>query len=51
MKDEGKNFCPFPLLEGWANAWGHGPLPSDYPGYASASGNFTTELISVIGLH
>jgi len=46
MKDEGKNFCPFPLLEGWANAWGHGPLPSDYPGYASASGNFTTELIS-----
>jgi len=34
------------FLEGWANAWGHGPLPSDYPGYASASGNFTTELIS-----
>ncbi len=34
------------FVEGRANAWAHGPLPSDSPGSASASGNFNTELVS-----
>jgi hypothetical protein len=34
------------FLEGRTNAWAHGALPVGYPGYASASGSFTTELIS-----
>ncbi|MCS7192882.1 MAG: hypothetical protein NZ937_07875 [Armatimonadetes bacterium] len=34
------------FLEGRANAWAHGPLPSFSSGYATASGSFSTEIVS-----